>query len=305
MAGANSARRMPHSLLRIVARLLFALLSVSSITGVSAAENAVGDLRIISYNVRYSAANDGEDAWPKRIEFFFDTITAFSPDLIGFQEVLADQHDAIIARLGTHAFSGVARNDGKRAGEWSLVGYRKDRFTLLDSGTFWLSEQPEVPGSKSWDTALTRICSWVRLRDRTTGRDFVYANTHFDHRGTVARLEAAKLLSARLPKLAAGGPAILTGDFNVTEDTPPYGELVRPATPGAIRWIDAYRAVHPARLPDEASFHGFKGTVKGSRIDFVFHTEHFTPRSATIDRTSRAGRYPSDHYPVTTVLTLR
>ncbi|MBL9189702.1 MAG: endonuclease/exonuclease/phosphatase family protein [Opitutaceae bacterium] len=273
--------------------------------GHTASAAAPAELRVMSYNVRLSSANDGEDAWAKRIELFFAPIPAFAPDLIGFQEVLADQHDAIVARLGDLAFSGVARNDGKRSGEWSLVGYRRERFELLDSGTFWLSETPEVAGSKSWDAAITRICSWVRLRDRTSGRDFVFANTHFDHRGTIARLESAKLLSARLPKLAAGGPAILVGDFNINEDTPAYGEFVRPTAPGAIRWIDAYRAVHPVRSPEEASFNGFKGTVKGSRIDFVFHTDHFTARSATIDRMSRAGRYPSDHYPVTAVLRLK
>ncbi len=264
------------------------------------------DVRVMSYNVRLSAANDGENAWPKRIELFFAPLTAFDPDLVGFQEVLADQHDLIVARLAaTHSFAGVARNDGARSGEWSLVGYRSARFEKLDGGTFWLSETPEVPGSKSWDAALTRICTWVRLRDRTTGRDFVFANTHFDHRGTVARRESAKLLSARLPKLAAGGPALLCGDFNVTEDTPAYAEFVRPAAPDALRWTDAFRAVHPERTPDEASFNGFKGTVKGSRIDFIFHTPHWIARAAAIDRTQRDGRYPSDHYPVTATLSLR
>ena len=259
-------------------------------------------LRVMSYNVRLSAANDGEDAWPKRSDFLFETIARYAPDLIGFQEVLADQHDAIVARMTGYGFSGVARNDGKRAGEWSNIGYRKDRFELIDSATFWLSEQPEVPGSKSWDTAITRICSWVKLREKSTGKEFFYANTHFDHRGVVARVEAAKLISARLSKLAAGGPMILTGDFNVTEDTPPYATLVRPETPGAIKWIDAFRAVHPKRSPEEASFHGFKGGTKGSRIDFVFHTAHFTPLGAAIDRSEKNGRFPSDHYPVTAEL---
>lgn len=284
---------------------LSAVVALAAPARAQPAAAAPGDLRVMSYNVRLSAAADGDDAWPRRTELFFAPIAAFAPDLIGFQEVLADQHDTIIARLGELAFSGVARNDGRRSGEWSLVGYRRARFELLDSGTFWLSQTPEVTGSKSWDAAITRICSWVRLRDRANGRDFVFANTHFDHRGHVARLESAKLLSARLPQLAGGGPAILVGDFNVNEDTPAYAELVRPAAPGAIRWIDAYRALHPARAPDEASFHGFKGTVRGSRIDFVFHTEHFAARSAAIDRLSRDGRYPSDHYPVNAVLTLR
>ncbi len=263
---------------------------------------AASELRVMSYNVRNSNAQDGDNAWPKRIDFFFDTISAFGPDLIGFQEVLAVQHDEILKRLAGYAFSGVARDDGKRKGEWSMVGFRRDRFTLVQEGNFWLSEKPEEIGSKSWDAALTRICSWARLRETATGREFLFANTHFDHKGVIARQEASRVISTRIPKIAAGLPAILTGDLNINEDNPAYAVLVRPDTTDAIRWIDAYRTVHPQRKPDEASFHAFKGGAAGSRIDFVFHTAHFVATAAAIDRTSREGRFPSDHYPVTAVL---
>jgi len=262
-------------------------------------------LRVVSFNVRNSNAPDGENAWPKRADFFFDTVAGFDADLLGFQEVLAVQHDAIVARLTGHGFVGGARDDGKRKGEWCLIAYRKTRFTAVTQGDFWLSETPEVPGSKSWDAALTRICSWVRLRDHATGRELVYANTHFDHKGVVARQEAARVISTRLSTIARGVPAILTGDLNINEDNPAYRVFVRPDRPDAIRWIDAYRAVHPVRRPDESSFNGFKPVVDGSRIDFIFHTADFTATAATIDRTSRDGRFPSDHFPVTAVLVWR
>ncbi len=261
--------------------------------------------RVMSYNVRYATAPDGENAWAKRRDIFFEPIERFQPDLIGFQEVLAVQYDAIAERMTGHAFSGVARDDGRRQGEFSSIGYRKDRFTALVSGTFWLSQTPTVPGSKSWDAALPRICSWVRLRETATGRELVYANTHFDHRGVVARREAARVLSEQLGPIAAGVPAILTGDFNINEDNPAYVALVRPARPEWIGWIDSYREVSPRRQSDEASFNGFKGNVQGSRIDFIFHTPHFRATTAAIDRWSRDGRYPSDHYPVNAVLVLR
>lgn len=281
--------------------------SVVSGTGFAAdrASAEAARLRVMSYNVRNSRAQDGENAWPRRIDFFFEPIERFGPDLIGFQEVLGDQRDEIMRRMSDHAFTGVARDDGKAKGEWCLIGYRKDRFTLVDNGDFWLSEKPAEAGSKSWDAALTRICSWTRLRDRVTGRELVYANTHFDHKGVVARQEASRVLSEQLAKIAAGVPAILTGDLNINEDNPAYGVLVRPTTPGAIRWIDSYRVAHARRQPDEASFHGFKGTTAGSRIDFVFHTEHFITVDAQIDRRSRDGRYPSDHYPVWAVLAVK
>lgn len=294
----HSPRRLLPILLPVVPALLGLLPARLPAT------EASPPFRVMSFNVRYATAPDGENSWDKRTELFFETIERFGPDLIGFQEVLAVQYDAIAERMKGHAFSGVAREDGKRKGEFSSIGYRRSRFMALDTGTFWLSEQPAVAGSKSWDAALPRICSWVRLRETATGREFVFANTHFDHRGVTARREAARVLSEHLGPIAAGVPAILTGDFNITEDNPAYAALVRPPQPGWIRWIDSYRALNPERRPDEASFSNFKGTVQGSRIDFVFHTAHFRATAAAIDRFSRDGRYPSDHYPVTAVLVL-
>ena len=286
----------------------FLLLPVSGLRAASAEKSGAGSAatyRVMSYNVRNSNAQDGEDAWPKRIELFFDPITRFDADLMGFQEVLAIQYDEITKRLKDYGFSGVARDDGKRKGEWSMVAYRKQRFEPVGQGDFWLSETPNVIGSKSWEAAITRICSWVRLREKATGRELVFANTHFDHKGVIARQEASKVLSKQLSEIAKGVPAILTGDFNIDEDNPAYAVLVRPDTAGAIRWIDAYRTVHPQRKPDEASFNGFKGVTAGSRIDFVFHTAHFVATASEIDRTSRNGRFPSDHYPVTAVLKMK
>jgi endonuclease/exonuclease/phosphatase family metal-dependent hydrolase len=269
----------------------------------SSANGAV--FRVASFNVRNSNAQDGENAWPKRTDLFFDTTLGFKSDLIGFQEVLAVQYDEIVKRLSDYGFCGVARDDGKRKGEWSMVAYRKSRFEAVDQGDFWLSETPTVIGSKSWDAALTRICSWVRLREKTTGQELVFANTHFDHKGVVARQEASRVLSKQLSEIAKGVPAILVGDFNINEDNPAYAVLVRPDTPGAIAWIDAFRSVHPKRTPEESSFHAFKGGSAGSRIDFIFHTKHFTATESEIDRTVRDGRYPSDHYAVTAVLRLK
>lgn len=271
-----------------------------------AARSADAPYRVMSFNVRTARAQDGVNAWPNRLEFLFEVIERFGPDLIGFQEVVETQHDEIVKRLKGYDFSGVARDDGQRKGEWSLVGFRRERFTRVDSGDFWLSENPKEVGSKSWDAALTRICSWARLRDSANRRELVYANTHFDHKGVIARQEASRVLSIELSKIASGVPAILTGDLNINEDNPAYAVLVRPDRPGAIRWIDSYREVHPRREPNEASFHGFKGTVAGSRIDFIFHTDHFIATASDIDRSAMPnGRYPSDHYPVSAVLKLK
>jgi endonuclease/exonuclease/phosphatase family metal-dependent hydrolase len=263
-------------------------------------------LRVMSFNVRLSSAHDGINAWSHRRELLLDVVARFQPTLVGFQEVLADQHDEITRRFSDYAFVGVAREDGARKGEWALIGYRADRFTLLASGNFWLSEHPEQPGSKSWHTAYTRICTWVRLKDHVSGRELLYANTHLDNESKQARAESCRLLSTRLPQLAAGAPIVLTGDFNMNEDDPSFAPLTQPAVAGVRPLIDSYREVHPARSPDEASFHGFKGGTTGSRIDFIFHSRELIATEAAIDRTAGpAGVWPSDHYAVTAVLVIK
>src|SRR4051794_13431040 len=281
----------------------FAILAIlaGSIWSVSAADQPL--LRVMSFNVRTSKALDGTNSWKNRQDFFFQVIDQFSPSLIGFQEVMADQYDAIVSHMREYSFAGVAREDGKRKGEWSLLGFRKERFENLDAGTFWLSEHPEEIGSRSWDAALPRICTWARLRDRTAGREFLYANTHFDHKGQLAREKSAQLIVTKLTELAKGMPIILTGDFNITEDSKPYAVVARLNGNNSAALIDSYREVHPVRRPDEASFNGFKPVINGSRIDFIFHSAQLKATAATIERhRSLEGKFASDHYAVTAVL---
>jgi endonuclease/exonuclease/phosphatase family metal-dependent hydrolase len=279
------------------------LAMISGAAGAATAEDQSTPLRVMSFNIRNSGARDGTNSWKYRQDYFFQVIEHFSPDLIGFQEVLADQYDDILARMKDYSFSGVARDDGKRKGEWALLGFRRARFEKLDSGDFWLSEHPEQIGSVSWDAALTRICSWAKLRDRETSREFLYANTHFDHKGSLARENSARLIAKRLTAMSKGIPIVLTGDFNATEDTKAYTAITRPDEHGTPTLVDSYREVHPQRMPDEASFNGFKPVVKGSRIDFIFHSAELKATAATIERDrSPAQKFASDHYAVTAVL---
>ncbi|MCP5522410.1 MAG: endonuclease/exonuclease/phosphatase family protein [Verrucomicrobiales bacterium] len=280
-----------------------AVVSAAEGTGGSGAE-ALPPLRVMSFNIRYGAASDGDNSWTRRRDLVVKTIRDTNPDLLGMQEVLVFQADFVKRGLPEYAFHGVGRDDGKEAGEFSPVMWRKDRFELLDSGHFWLSETPEIPGSMGWDTSITRMVSWVALRDlRAGGRELVYANTHFDHRGPQARLESAKLIQRKAGDVPPGMPIILTGDFNTTEDDPPYAVLVKGAgETGGVRFHDSYRVVHPERSPDEVSFNGWKPVVKGSRIDWVLYTDGFTTVEAHINRVRENGRVPSDHYPVDALL---
>jgi endonuclease/exonuclease/phosphatase family metal-dependent hydrolase len=274
----------------------------------SAKKSARGDeaqgarpLRVMSFNIRYATANDGMNAWPLRRELLLETIKAFAPDLLGTQETLQVQADFLKERLPEYTIVGVGREDGKQKGEQSALLFKTDRFELLESGHFWLSETPEVPGSKSWDSALPRMVTWVRLADRSAGgKKLCYLNTHFDHQGQQARVESARLMRRWIGEHAADEAVVVTGDFNATESNEVYEVLIKSREQPVL--LDAYRIFHPNVTLLEGSFHGFTGTRNGLRIDLILHTEHFQPTEAAIDYTNRDGMYPSDHYPVTAVL---
>lgn len=262
-------------------------------------------VRVMSFNLRYGSANDGENHWTKRRDFVLDTIKAFNPDVLGTQETLRFQADYLKENLPGYAWIGVGRNDGGEQGEMTAIFYRKDRFDVVKSGHFWLSESPEKPGSKSWDSSLPRMATWIELRDKRDNekRTFRIFNTHFDHRGSKARLESAKLIRKRISAMAKGAPVILTGDFNCGQGSEPYQAMFAKAGDDASPVIDTYRAAHPKRGDDEGTFSGFKpGNTGGARIDWVACSRDWTVNSAAIDRTSKAGRTPSDHFPVTAVL---
>jgi endonuclease/exonuclease/phosphatase family metal-dependent hydrolase len=265
-----------------------------------AATGEAGLLRVMTFNVRTSVAKDGADGWDNRKAFLAETVKTFDPDLLGVQEAMQAQADYLRQQLESYGFEGVARDDGKQAGEYSAIFYRKARFERLDGGTFWLSPTPEKPGL-GWDAACIRIVTWTRLKDRATGRSFAYFNTHWDHVGNVARVESAKLMRRRIAGEAM--PVLVTGDLNSGEESKQVRELLGGA-PGA-RLFNAYREMHPTKGPDEATFHEFSGKTAGSPIDYILYTAPFVVRKAAIDRTSRQGRYPSDHFPVTAILELR
>ena len=266
---------------------------------------ATDSLKVMSFNIRYGAAKDGINKWENRKNLVLDTIKDSNPDLLGLQEVLGFQADFLKKNLTGYAFHGVGREDGKEKGEYVPLMYKTKRFVLERSGHFWFSETPDKPGSKSWDSSLPRMLSWVALRDLKNEEIFIFANAHYDHRGKVARLESAKLMRKQWESVEGDVPLVITGDFNTTEDGKPYAVLVNGPDDASAKLIDSYRVIHPNRQPDEASFGGFKGVRKGSRIDWILHSEKFTTRNATINYSQENGRYPSDHYPIEALLHYR
>jgi endonuclease/exonuclease/phosphatase family metal-dependent hydrolase len=301
---------MPHELPSLLLILLTGLLAreaaASTPPATATTAPARTDLRIITFNIRYPAPRDilNGNGWPMRKELLFKTIEAFDPDLMGLQEVVPAQGEEIKARFTAYDFLGVPRNDGKSVGEMAAVLFRRTRFEKLRDGHFWLSQTPDVIGSKGWDADLPRIVTWVELRDLANDRrPLLLVNTHFDHIGREARLESAKLLRRRMIELAGDREAVIvTGDFNARPDSPPYQEMLGPSD-SSLRLIDSFREAHPQPTSRQFSVHGFTGENSAPvRIDWVLRSRHFLTLSAEIDRNSENGRYPSDHFPVEAIL---
>ena len=262
-------------------------------------------IRVMSFNIRYGTANDGEDHWSKRKEFLVETIATFGPDLLGTQETLADQRDFIASKMAGYEPFGVGRDDGKDRGEMAALFYRSARFEKLAGGHFWLSETPDKVGSKGWDAALPRIATWVKLKDRkkADAKPILFLNTHFDHRGKLARQAAARLIRKKVQELGVDCNLIVTGDFNAEEGGDPYVALFANEQEKDSPVVDSFRIAHPKASTNEGTFSGFKSTqVSGPRIDWIGCSRNWRVLSSDIDRTERNGHTPSDHFPVTAIL---
>lgn len=259
------------------------------------------DLKVMSFNIRVDTMLDVKDHWLVRRDLLVQTIHNFNPDLLGTQECQASQAEYLAQALPGYQFVGAGRNDGGRGGEMCAIFFKADRFRRLDYGSFWLSQTPQVPGSKSWGSWFPRMVTWVKLRPADGGPDFYFFNTHLDIAGDFARTEQARLLHQQIARIARAAPVVITGDFNADEGTLPYQVLTASRSP---RFADTLRAVQPQPLPGEGTRHGFLGVQHGPRIDWILTSSHFTTITATIDRTNAGVWYPSDHFPVTAVLRL-
>ncbi len=288
----------------VVATLFFSLIG-------SAHCEDVPPVRVMSFNLRYGTAKDGVNHWDNRKEMVVQTIQAFTPDLLGTQETLTFQRDFIAEHCPNLQPFGVAREDGKDKGEMAAIFYDRDRFELLDSGNFWLSETPDQAGSKGWDALLPRISSWVKLKDKrdTEALPIFFLNTHFDHVGRTARVESAKLMRKMVQELGRDHRVVVSGDFNSGIGSVVYKELLDGPEGGepkgsSVILSDSYLATqspHPDTF--EGTTPGFDpNRVQGNRIDWIFASQQWEVRSARIDRTSMNGRTPSDHFPITAVL---
>lgn len=278
------------------------LVLASTLTAPAQAQAPAADgvtLRVMTFNIRYGNARDGDNHWDLRKDFLVDVIREQAPDVIGVQEALYTQLAYIVEKLPAYAVIGVGRDDGVRAGEYSAILYRTAALAVNRSDTFWFSDTPERVASKSWGNSITRICTWAQFTT-PSGRPLYVYNVHLDHQSQPSRERSAALLKSRLEARDPMAPAIVTGDFNAGEKNAAVAAMLEG---GRLR--DTFRVKHADASP-VGTFTGFKfGQTGGDKIDYVFATPEWTVTDAEIVRTARGDKYPSDHFPVTAVLTLK
>lgn len=255
---------------------------------------AQAPVRVMSFNIRYGTANDGEHRWPARRTLVAATIRDHAPHVLGVQEALRSQLDDLASALPGYLELGVGREDGRAAGEYAAILVDTVRMEVLSSGTFWLSDTPEVPGSMQWGNRITRITTWVRMRDRATGETVRVYNAHWDHESQPSRERSAALLLQRIAGDGAQDDAVLVlGDFNADEANPAFRQLIAPGS--GLR--DSYRDRHPDSGA-VGTFNAFRGDSTGGKIDAILVGRTWTVLEAGIDRRRWGSLWASDHFAV-------
>ena len=258
---------------------------------------------VMTFNIRLNVASDSANAWPNRKAFAASQILFHDAQLVGVQEALFDQMLDLQAALPGYKYVGVGRDDGKEKGEFSAIFYDSARFKALKQGTFWLSLTPTVPGSKSWDAAITRIVSWAYFQDLKTKKKFWMFNTHFDHIGKIARANSARLLMEEVQRMAGKEQVIVTGDFNATVNDEPIQIIEQAAPP--LKLINTLYVTKTPHYGPSGTFNGFKSAeLSDFAIDHIYLKNGGTVlKHATLSQTWK-GRFSSDHFPVYALIKL-
>jgi endonuclease/exonuclease/phosphatase family metal-dependent hydrolase len=248
-------------------------------------------IKVMTYNIRLDVASDGVNRWSNRTEKLPALIQNHDPDLVGLQEAMHHQLMTILEKLPQYGSLGVGRDDGKEKGEYSAILYRKSRFDVISQKTSWLSETPDIPGSKSWDAAITRVVTRGRLTDKLNGKQILCFNTHFDHIGKEARRNSSGII-VELVKAERGDnqtPVIVSGDFNSEPKEDAYQSM------------SGSKVVSDARPANstEGTFCTFEVNGPPCRlIDYLFYSAPLKVKEYRVIRDNDGTYYPSDHLPV-------
>lgn len=282
-------------------RVFVAAAACAVLIASSRAETATNSsLCVMTFNLRYASAT-GPNAWPERRPLVREVIDLMKPDVIGTQEGLHAQLLDVAADLPDYAWTGVGRNDGKTGSEFMAVFYRKSRLEALSTNHFWLSDTPEVPGSTTWGNSNRRMVTWLKFRDRVTGGEFYFFNTHFDHQIQLAREKSAELVRQRVAALETKLPVLLVGDFNANAGRNQAFDILTRDNFFADSWQQAKERGNEGLN----SFNGFKPPGRNDeRIDWILTRGKVEVSRTEIVSFERNGQFPSDHFPVVAWLNL-
>jgi endonuclease/exonuclease/phosphatase family metal-dependent hydrolase len=261
-------------------------------------------IKVMTMNVRYDNPDDSLNAWPNRIPLICSCISKEKPDIMGMQEVLWHQYQTMDSVMKGYSSVGVGRDDGARGGEMNPVFFRKERFDLVRTLTFWLSETPDLPGSRGWGATLPRIVTWLELVDKNTHEHFFFFNTHFAHDSDSARIMSSRILLKEVEKIADGFPFIVTGDFNMLPYTTAYSILTGPnESVPALR--DTYFISEKKPVGPIFTFNGFSDQPGNGRVDYIFVKNGLRVLNhSTLDVKDKE-IFISDHWPVIARISIR
>jgi endonuclease/exonuclease/phosphatase family metal-dependent hydrolase len=220
-------------------------------------------------------------------------------DIFGVQEALQHQLITLQSELPGYAYYGIGRDDGKDAGEHESIFYKIDKFEILDKGDFWLSATPNVP-SKSWDApCCNRICSWVKMKIKSSGKIFYMFNAHYDYEKDYARNESSKLMLKKIAAIAKDAPVIVTGDLNGGNKSEWYKLLA-----DSPKLKDTYTLAKDPYF-SRGSYNGFGSVQDNELIDHILCSKEFSVKKwGLLSDTYGDKKYPSDHCPVEATITL-
>ena len=292
--------------------LVVLTLTVFSLYLLASFDNKNTELKVMTFNVRYDNPKDGINQWNNRIPVIKSYFSTDKPDIIGMQEVMHNQLLDLKNILQEFEYIGKGRSNGKTEGEYCPVFYKKDKFKLLEDSQFWLSETPEIAGSKDWDAAITRIVTWAKFEHKISSKIFYFFNTHFDHKGIVAKQMSTDLMSEKIKTIAGDYPVIVTGDFNIRknlrEDQNPMIKALYYNLTGTFYDNNSLSdtktiSIIPSKTIGATGTRNFRRDSShignaGDAIDYIFVSEHFDVETYGVDRVMKGKVFISDHWPV-------
>ena len=282
-------------------KLIYLLLP--SLLFISSCKTKPLELNVMTFNIRLDVPSDSLNSWQYRKENAAEMVRMNDVDILGMQEVLLNQMNDLKERLPQYTAIGVGREDGADKGEFSPIFYKKDRFSAIESGTFWVSETPELAGSKGWDASYIRVATWAILKEKATGKEIFAINTHLDNDGLIARKEGGNLLLKKAEELGKGLPIVLTGDFNDT----PQSEAIKNITDASKtnHLLDSKTIALKASGTDW-TFHNFGRLAENERplIDYIFVSKQIKVQDYVVLPDTLNGTFVSDHKPVLSKITI-